>query len=174
MNNKDFTEDFSASNVYETLTGLLSGDIGAGVKLMEIGINSIKSIPDYLFYRNLTAVLSELKSKGTANRKVGKKLAESANRVLRLSKDKTAQGVDEKLFVLDEEKALFSAIKNNCMEFKNLEQYMKCLENLVEPINNFFDKVLVMDKDEKIKNNRLALLNLLKEKFSKVCDFQYL
>lgn len=103
-----------------------------------------------------------------------KKLAESANRVLRLSKDKTAQGVDEKLFVLDEEKALFSAIKNNCMEFKNLEQYMKCLENLVEPINNFFDKVLVMDKDEKIKNNRLALLNLLKEKFSKVCDFQYL
>ena len=78
MNNKDLTEDFSASNVYETLTGLLSGDIGAGVKLMEIGINSIKSIPDYLFYRNLTAVLSELKSKGTANRKVGKKLAESA------------------------------------------------------------------------------------------------
>ena len=60
MNNKDLTEDFSASNVYETLTGLLSGDIGAGVKLMEIGINSIKSIPDYLFYRNLTAVLSEL------------------------------------------------------------------------------------------------------------------
>ena len=78
MNNKDLTEDFSASNVYETLTGLLSGDIGAGVKLMEIGINSINSIPDYLFYRNLTAVLSELKSKGTANRKVGKKLAESA------------------------------------------------------------------------------------------------
>lgn len=78
MNKQDLTEDFSASNVYEILTGLLSGDIGAGIKLLELGTSSIKAIPDYLFYRNLTAVLSELKSKGTANRKVGKKLAKSA------------------------------------------------------------------------------------------------
>ena len=27
------------------------------------------------------------------------------------------------------------------------------------PVNAFFDAVMVMDKDEKVKNNRLALLN---------------
>lgn len=103
-----------------------------------------------------------------------KKLAESAKRVLKIVKEDSKNAVNETLFVLGEEKALYCAIVNNCSEFKDLKQYCGCLENLVEPINNFFDKVLVMDKDEKIKNNRIALLNLLKEKFSKVCDFQYL
>ena len=35
----------------------------------------------------------------------------------------------------------------------------------------FFDNVLVMDKDEKIKENRLKLLALAKEKFEKLADF---
>ena len=30
---------------------------------------------------------------------------------------------------------------------------------LTEPVNKFFDDVMVMDKDETIKNNRLALLD---------------
>ena len=30
---------------------------------------------------------------------------------------------------------------------------------LAAPVNAFFDAVMVMDKDEKVKNNRLALLN---------------
>ena len=103
-----------------------------------------------------------------------KKLSEAANRVLRIVKDASAVLVDEKLFVLNEEKALFEAIKKQNIDETNIQAYTQSLENLIEPVNNFFDKVLVMDKDEKIKNNRLALLNLLKEKFQKVCNFQYL
>ena len=34
---------------------------------------------------------------------------------------------------------------------------------LVAPINNFFDDVMVMDKDENVKNNRLALLAAVKD-----------
>ena len=34
---------------------------------------------------------------------------------------------------------------------------------LVEPINKFFDDVMVMAEDEKIKNNRLALLSAVKD-----------
>ena len=103
-----------------------------------------------------------------------KKLSEAANRVLRIVKDASAVLVDEKLFVLNEEKALFEAIKKQNVDETNIQAYTQSLENLIEPVNNFFDKVLVMDKDEKIKNNRIALLNLLKEKFQKVCNFQYL
>ena len=34
---------------------------------------------------------------------------------------------------------------------------------LVDPINKFFDDVMVMAEDEKIKNNRLALLSAVKD-----------
>ena len=56
----------------------------------------------------------------------------------------------------------------------DLENYILSLKQLIKPIAEFFEKVLVMDKDEKIKNNRIALLNKLKEKFCVVCDFEKL
>ena len=124
---------------------------------------------------NLEEFLSRAKFiKEESQKESFKKLSEAANRVLRIAKEATVAQVDEKLFILNEEKALFEAIKKQNADKKNIKEYTLNLENLVEPIDNFFDKVLVMDKNEKIKNNRIALLNLLKEKFSKVCDFQYL
>jgi len=45
------------------------------------------------------------------------------------------------------------------------------LFDLERPINSFFDSVLVMDKDEKIKNNRLALLYSVKNIFDYLGDF---
>ncbi len=44
--------------------------------------------------------------------------------------------------------------------------YAKVLQvacKLVDPVNKFFDDVMVMDNDEKIKNNRLALLSAVKD-----------
>ena len=76
--------------------------------------------------------------------------------------------------VLEEEKNLYLAIKNHNEKADNLENYIKSLFVLIQPIAEFFDKVLVMDKDENIKNNRIALLNLLKAKFDVVCDFEKL
>ena len=102
------------------------------------------------------------------------KLAQAANRILKITKDKTFSQVDKNLFILNEEKALYDAILKQNINEKDIRQYTQSLESLIVPIDDFFDKVLVMDKDEKIKNNRIALLNLLKERFSKVCDFQYL
>ena len=76
--------------------------------------------------------------------------------------------------VLDEEKTLYEAIKNHNTNTDNLDLYIQSLKCLINPIVQFFDKVLVMDKDEKIKNNRLALLSKLNEKFNIVCDFEKL
>ena len=41
-------------------------------------------------------------------------------------------------------------------------------------ISKFFDDVLVMDKDENVKKNRIALLTLLKEKYNHLTDFSKL
>ena len=45
------------------------------------------------------------------------------------------------------------------------------LYDLTYPINTFFDKVLVMDKDPGIRDNRLALLQQVKALFDKLGDF---
>jgi len=40
-----------------------------------------------------------------------------------------------------------------------------------EPVDKFFDKVMVMVDDEKVRANRLALLRTLLKEFSTIADF---
>ena len=101
-------------------------------------------------------------------------IKENATRVKRILKNNSFDNVSSDLFVLDEEKTLYEAIKNHNTNTDNLDLYIQSLKCLINPIVQFFDKVLVMDKDEKIKNNRLALLSKLNEKFNIVCDFEKL
>ena len=81
-----------------------------------------------------------------------------------------AGSVDTSLFVNDAEKALYDAIQG--VEFDG--DYVKYLQDLTKinsVVTKFFDDVLVMDKDEKIKNNRLALLKSLRNKYIIFTDF---
>ena len=51
---------------------------------------------------------------------------------------------------------------------------LSCIDALTElskPIDAFFDGVLVMDKDEAVKNNRLGLLKSIDETVNCVADF---
>lgn len=48
--------------------------------------------------------------------------------------------------------------------------YMSLFE-LTTPINSFFDRVLVMDRDAELRTNRLALLSLVKRLFDSLGDF---
>lgn len=103
---------------------------------------------------------------------VDEKLLENANRVLRILKEETGN-VDESLFTLDAEKDLYKAVQG----IKFSEDYKKYLADLTQinpVVTKFFDDVLVMDKDEKVKNNRLALLNTLKNKYIILTDFSKL
>ena len=45
------------------------------------------------------------------------------------------------------------------------------LEELAAPIDAFFDAVMVMDKDEKIRKNRLGLLKAIDALVNEVADF---
>ena len=101
------------------------------------------------------------------------KLLENANRVLRILKDDVSVSVDKSLFSYDAEKDLYNAVEK--LVFNG--DYSKYLSDLIEinpVVTKFFDDVLVMDKDEKIKNNRLALLNELKNKYIMLTDFSKL
>ncbi len=103
---------------------------------------------------------------------VDEKLVENANRVLRILKEEAGE-VNESLFVLDAEKSLYKAVQG--ISFNG--DYDKYLSNLISinpVVTKFFDDVLVMDKDEKIKNNRVALLKSLKNKYIILTDFSKL
>jgi hypothetical protein len=56
-------------------------------------------------------------------------------------------------------------------ETLNYYQLKDALTNLIPSITDFFDNVLVMDKDEAIKNNRVNLLTQVKDKFAIIADF---
>lgn len=120
--------------------------------------NPLKDIADYV---QRVQVVSEMNSP---------QLNENANRVIRILKDSTGENVNEKYFVEPIEKILYNAI-NNIDENVNYNKYLKELESLNSTVSKFFEDVLVMDKDENVKNNRIALLSLLKGKYEHLTDF---
>ncbi len=83
----------------------------------------------------------------------------------------------ENLLIEKEEKELYNHHSNNKIKFfkylenKNYEQCMEILSTYKERVDNFFDKVLVMDKDEKIRNNRLSLLYDIVNSFKILIEF---
>ena len=103
---------------------------------------------------------------------VDEKLVENANRVLRILKEEAGE-VNESLFVLDAEKSLYKAVQG--ISFNgDYDKYLSDLILINPVVTKFFDDVLVMDKDEKIKNNRVALLKSLKNKYIILTDFSKL
>lgn len=56
----------------------------------------------------------------------------------------------------------------------NYQQAMQTLAELREPVDQFFDQVMVMAEDEAVRNNRLALLSQLRNLFLEVADISLL
>ncbi|MFS0672840.1 glycine--tRNA ligase subunit beta [Ornithinibacillus sp. 179-J 7C1 HS] len=94
-----------------------------------------------------------------------KPIQEALVRVLNLSGKTTNIEVNPAYFETNSEKALYQAyeeVKTNYQTLSDKEDYegaFKQLENLANPIHLFFAHNMVMADDEKLKNNRLALLN---------------
>ena len=80
----------------------------------------------------------------------------------------------------DAEKQLYSSLNDvrEKVEAKIVDKnYMDSLlhmKELKEPVDKFFDNVMVMDKDPKIKENRLSMLAQIKNLFFKIADFSKL
>ncbi|MBB5337372.1 glycine--tRNA ligase subunit beta [Pectinatus brassicae] len=95
-------------------------------------------------------------------------------RVSNISKENILS-VDEALFIETEEKDLYAAYSGISKNITTMnDNYALILTELIKlavPIDKFFDKVMVMDKDEKIKNNRLALLKNIDNSIKQIADF---
>ena len=98
-------------------------------------------------------------------------------RVGNLAKKAGQAAVDAALFQNDEERALYAAYEKAdkaAAEKLQAEDYAGALEaftQLSQPIDAFFDGVMVMDKDENIRDNRLGLLKSIDTLVKRVADF---
>jgi glycyl-tRNA synthetase beta chain len=85
---------------------------------------------------------------------------------------------DPALCVLPAEKKLSEAYTKSVTVFdasvkaKKYAEAGQALSILIEPITGFFTDVLVMDKDENIKNNRVGLLKSIDQLFKKTANFK--
>ncbi len=97
-----------------------------------------------------------------------------------LSKEKVVSNFNTSLLQNDEEKELSNVIEhiegevNKLLENADYKDALAKLSELKVPVDNFFDKVMVNDKNPEIKNNRLALLQRLKDLFTRVADISVL
>lgn len=97
-------------------------------------------------------------------------LIQAATRVANLCKkieEETA--INPQLFAAEAESALHTAVQEASQNLLNATvryDYAAVLAEavkLVAPINKFFEDVMVMDEDVRVKNNRLALLSAVKD-----------
>ena len=104
----------------------------------------------------------------------------SIKRVKNITPATALPSLKVKLLHEDPEKKLheiFTAIKTEIGSLMDRHKYSEALRTLSEltvPINYFFDNVLVMDKQEEIKLNRLALLKDIWATASSIADFSKL
>jgi len=84
----------------------------------------------------------------------------------------------EELLKEDEEKGLYQMYKeaeHKAMLAKKEYNYWKAFSAIAElksKVDLFFDKVLVMDKDIALRNNRLSLMSMLRDLFLNFADFR--
>jgi glycyl-tRNA synthetase beta chain len=88
--------------------------------------------------------------------------------------------VDPSLLQEAAEKGLYKSfvgLKDKVESHLNLRDYRAALLVLIQlkkPIDDFFDKVMVMVEDQKIRDNRLALLSQISQLFLRIADFSKL
>jgi len=90
---------------------------------------------------------------------------------------KIADQLDSRALTEDSEQALAArlpVVASNVRQLREQRNYVAALteiSTLRQPIDLFFDKVMVMVDDDRVRSNRLALLQTLLQEFSTIADF---
>ncbi len=132
----------------------------------------------YDFHLRIQAVqnfkkLSEAESLSVANKRVSNILAKTNDSM-------STEQVDEKLFEHDAERALHSKLtekRDRVSAFSAESQYTEALTELAslrQPVDDFFEHVMVMVEDKPRRENRLLMLKQLRELFLNVADIALL
>jgi glycyl-tRNA synthetase beta chain len=116
--------------------------------------------------------MAEAESLAAANKRVGNILKKSAAENIMI--------VDTELLSEDAEKNLYQVLNalsktvEPMFDSGDYEAALSHLSSLRDPVDAFFDSVMVMADDEAVKNNRIALLNNMNQLFLRAADLSRL
>ena len=165
--------------IIERLLGL-STSMGFSKTSMDAAVNSSETRP---LYRE-TLIARHLM--GFENSEEGQAIAAANKRTANILKKAASvpSNVDVSLFTEDAEKALFDALVTAESGFnqavseslfeESISPALAELARLRAPVDAFFDDVMVMAEDEKVRANRLALLSRLRALFLNLADISRL
>ncbi len=106
--------------------------------------------------------------------------ATTFKRVENIIRDFSGGTIEPTLFETDAESVLhatFTGLREKALSRIEKGDYLTCLKDLAAlkgAVDGFFDSVLVMARDEKVKYNRLSLLEAISALFHKIADFSYI
>ena len=169
---------FDEAKVKEKVIEFFIGRAKAILKGKDIPITTIEAVlacgiiePSILYAR-----AQELEYARSHNVDLFEDLATAYARANNLKDASLGINVDTSLFDKHEE-LLFEAIQGANSAIKEAlaqDDYKSALEKLAElrrPIDSFFEQVMIMDKDETLRANRLKLLNSFIDVFTHIADF---
>ncbi len=101
----------------------------------------------------------------------GEALVQSFVRVGNIARSVTGGTVDPARFKAEEEGALLSAYQAAAAARAEGEDTLPAEQALGRAIDTFFDAVMVMDKDARVKENRLSLLKMIDDYLLETADY---
>jgi glycyl-tRNA synthetase beta chain len=167
------TPEAAKADVLEFFKGRFSGIlVGEGYPADVVEAVLSVSLDDPVSTKKRAAALSIWKSRPEFS-----DLAGSIKRVANILKGKETAALNESLLKEDVERSLLGAYRDaeakigKLLADEDFDGATAVLLALKGPIDDFFNGVMVMDKDEKIRDNRLALLALVRSLFLLLGDF---
>ncbi len=174
-----FEHESVAAQVYDFMTERLRAyftDRGVPVEVF-LAVQARNPTRPLDFAKRVHAVnefrkLPEAESLATANKRI--------NNILKQAEDAIPMKVNDDLFTEDAEWNLAAKLVGLSPRVKEMlkkgdyTSAMRSLAGLRESVDAFFDTVKVMDDDQKVRYNRLALLNSISELFLETADISRL
>ncbi|MCS7203646.1 MAG: glycine--tRNA ligase subunit beta [Thermodesulfovibrio sp.] len=174
-------EDFEKEEIKEEIERFLGQRVESYLELKGYEVNLIKTINDLITKipvweteERLQAVQSFMKEE------IFQSFYFSVKRVSNIIREFKDIDLIPESFIAEEEKRLYEKILSikedldNCIIKKKFTEALYLLSSLNPFITDFFDNVLVMDKDEKLRNNRIALLQRVHKILTTVTDLSKL
>ncbi len=174
-NNKEQTIQQVLSFIMERFKGYLL-DQGFNSHMFE-AVNKINISHPVDFILRIKAVqsfsnLPESSSLSAANKRI--------SNILKKSEHKVEKTVNPSLFAIKAENTLYKHLLslesdlNLAFTHNDFKSYLTTLAQLKNPIDDFFEQVMVFVDDISLRDNRLALLQNISNKFTLIADISYL
>ena len=162
--------------VYDRLRGYLKDTAGASTNEVESVVTDspscLATLPAQLEAVQAFATLPEAASLNAANKRVANILRKASESGETITTSNAAQEPAEQAL-----RAALDAVTPTATALfarSDFTGYLKSFAALKAPVDDFFDKVLVMTDDKAVRANRLALLRDLRDAMNKVADLSKL